>query len=92
MRKAKSLTLFGSLLVSLAVVLTLFVGVQPAAAEYPDRAITLVIPYPPGGVTDLGARALAEAMERHLGKPVVAVNKAGRCDHHRRRCGSHRKA
>ena len=41
------------------------------------RAITLVVPYPPGGVTDLGARALGEAMERHLGKPVVVVNKAG---------------
>ena len=77
MRKAKSLTLFGSVLVSLAFVLTLFVGIQPAAAEYPDRAITLVIPYPPGGVTDLGARALAEAMEKYLKKPVVALNKAG---------------
>ena len=77
MRKAKSLTLFGSLFLFLAVALTLFIGAQPATAEYPDRAITLVIPYPPGGVTDLGARALAEAMERHLGKPVVAVNRAG---------------
>jgi tripartite-type tricarboxylate transporter receptor subunit TctC len=47
------------------------------AATYPNRAITLVIPYPPGGVTDLGARALADAMERHLNKPVVATNKAG---------------
>ena len=44
--------------------LTLASGKQALAAEYPDRAITLVIPYPPGGVTDLGARALAEAMER----------------------------
>ncbi len=59
------------------IVLTLSVGIQGVRAEYPERAITFVIPYPPGGVTDLGARALAEAMERQLGKPVVAVNKAG---------------
>jgi tripartite-type tricarboxylate transporter receptor subunit TctC len=47
------------------------------AASYPDRTITLVVPYAPGGVTDLGARALAEAMERHLKQPVVVVNKPG---------------
>src|SRR4030065_1186854 len=48
-----------------------------AAASYPARTITLVVPYAPGGVTDLGARALAEAMERHLKQPVVVVNKPG---------------
>jgi tripartite-type tricarboxylate transporter receptor subunit TctC len=48
-----------------------------AAGTYPERAITLIIPYPAGGVTDLGARALAEAMEKRLHKPVVAVNKPG---------------
>ena len=47
------------------------------AASYPDRTVTLVVPYAPGGVTDLGARALAEAMERHLKQPVVVVNKPG---------------
>jgi tripartite-type tricarboxylate transporter receptor subunit TctC len=58
--------------------LIIFVGSgADGAATYPDRAITMVIPYPPGGVTDLGARALAEAMEKHLKRPVTAVNKAG---------------
>ena len=47
------------------------------AASYPERTITLVVPYAPGGVTDLGARALAEAMEKHLKQPVVVVNKPG---------------
>jgi tripartite-type tricarboxylate transporter receptor subunit TctC len=77
MRASKSLTTIGIFLVSLAFVFTLFGGIQSVAAEYPERAITLIVPYPPGGVTDLGARALAEAMERHLNKPVVVVNKAG---------------
>src|SRR3974390_3530236 len=68
-----------SVFVPLTVALMLISGPvrRAAAAEYPDRAITLVIPYPPGGVTDLGARALAEAMEKQLKKPVVAVNKPG---------------
>jgi tripartite-type tricarboxylate transporter receptor subunit TctC len=58
--------------------LVVFVGSQAqGAAAYPDRAISLVIPYPPGGVTDLGARALAEAMERHLKKSVTPLNRAG---------------
>lgn len=66
------------LILSLVFFILMLAGATNApAAEYPDRAITLVIPYPPGGVTDLGARALAEAMEKYLKKPVVAVNKAG---------------
>ena len=47
------------------------------AAEYPTRAITLIVPYPAGGVTDLGARVLADAMEKHLKQPVVVMNKVG---------------
>ena len=47
------------------------------ATDYPNRAITVIVPYPAGGVTDLGARALAESMEKHLKQPVVVVNKVG---------------
>jgi tripartite-type tricarboxylate transporter receptor subunit TctC len=47
------------------------------SAAYPSRAITMIVPYPPGGVTDLGARALAEAMEKHLGKSVTVMNRPG---------------
>jgi tripartite-type tricarboxylate transporter receptor subunit TctC len=77
MSKGLLIRMCGFLLLAAAFSFALATGGQAIAAEYPDRAITLVIPYPPGGVTDLGARALAEAMERHLGNPVVAVNKAG---------------
>jgi tripartite-type tricarboxylate transporter receptor subunit TctC len=50
---------------------------QAASSGYPDRAVTVVVPYSAGGVTDLAARALAEAMEKHLKQPVVVVNKVG---------------
>jgi tripartite-type tricarboxylate transporter receptor subunit TctC len=51
--------------------------VEAAGSEYPTRTVTMVVPYPAGGVTDLAARALAEAMEKHLKHPVVVVNKVG---------------
>ncbi len=47
------------------------------AATYPDRTITIVVPFPAGGLSDLGARIIAEAMEKHLKQPVVVVNKTG---------------
>ncbi|WP_458094557.1 Bug family tripartite tricarboxylate transporter substrate binding protein [Roseomonas sp. WA12] len=46
-------------------------------AAWPDRAITLVEGYPPGGVTDLASRAVAEPMSRNLGVPVVVENRPG---------------
>lgn len=51
---------------------------QPAAAQsYPDRAITLVAPFPPGGVADQVGRPLGAAMEKLLKQPVVIQNKPG---------------
>jgi tripartite-type tricarboxylate transporter receptor subunit TctC len=68
-------------LVFLCAGFVLFGGVSPdlyaAAPGYPNRTITIIVPYPAGGVTDLSARALAEAMEKHLKQPVVVVNKTG---------------
>ena len=48
-----------------------------AAAQYPDHTITMVVPFPPGGVADTVARPVAEAMSRDLKQPVVVENKAG---------------
>ena len=45
--------------------------------KYPSRPITIVAPFPPGGVADLTARPVAAAMERVLKNPVVVVNKTG---------------
>lgn len=51
-------------------------GVQ-AQADFPKQAITLIVPYAPGGTTDLLGRALAASMSRQLGQTVVVENKPG---------------
>lgn len=59
--------------------LTLVLAATSAFAQqgYPDRAITMVVPYPPGGTTDIIARTLAHAMETELKQTIVAENRAG---------------
>jgi tripartite-type tricarboxylate transporter receptor subunit TctC len=52
--------------------------VSPTAAqEYPAKAITLVVPFPPGGSTDIAGRFLAEKMAEILKQPIVVENRAG---------------
>jgi tripartite-type tricarboxylate transporter receptor subunit TctC len=58
----------------LALVLPLSVGAQGA---YPDRPIRLVVPFPPGGSTDVVARLLAGKMEETLLQPLVIENRPG---------------
>ena len=48
-----------------------------AQEKYPDRPVTIVAPFPPGGVADLTARPVAAALEKVLKNPVVVVNKTG---------------
>lgn len=67
---------------ALVVILALGLGlaaVGPAAAQdpYPTRPITIVVPFPPGGIADVTARPLAAAFERILKQPTVVANKAG---------------
>ncbi|MEF7612364.1 tripartite tricarboxylate transporter substrate binding protein [Aquincola sp. MAHUQ-54] len=48
-----------------------------SASDYPQRPITMIVPFPPGGVADTVARPVAEALGRELKQSIVVENKAG---------------
>ena len=47
------------------------------AQEYPAKPITMIVPFPPGGVADLTGRPTAIALERIFKQPVLVVNRPG---------------
>ena len=47
------------------------------STAYPDKPITMIVPFPPGGVADTVARPVADALSRELKQPVVVENRAG---------------
>ena len=60
-----------------AAALVLPLGEALAADDYPNREVTLVVNFGPGGVTDLASRELAREMSAQLGKPIVIANRPG---------------
>lgn len=62
---------------ALLTILALIAGPAAADEAYPTRPITIIVPFPPGGIADLTARPLAAALERRFKQPVVVSNKAG---------------
>jgi tripartite-type tricarboxylate transporter receptor subunit TctC len=68
----------GTLAFALMALLIFCVGVFPSwAIDYPTRPINFLVPYAPGGQTDIQARALAAAMGPHIEQPFVIMNKPG---------------
>lgn len=62
----------------LIIALALAAGCSVAQAQaYPTRPITMVVPFPPGGLADITGRPLATAMSKVLGQTIVVENKAG---------------
>src|SRR5215468_3260342 len=47
------------------------------AQNYPSRQISLIVPFPPGGSTDVAARIMAERMKPVLGQPIIIENVGG---------------
>jgi tripartite-type tricarboxylate transporter receptor subunit TctC len=61
-----------------AILLATLAGVSAATAQsYPSRPVTLIVPFPAGGATDVLARFLAERMRGSLGQPIVIENVTG---------------
>ena len=64
----------------MAVLLVAAVGLAASGAMaqgFPSRPVTLIVPWPAGGTTDLVLRALATATEKHLGQSVTIENRPG---------------
>jgi tripartite-type tricarboxylate transporter receptor subunit TctC len=69
MKKSVIIALLGSVMLTF--------GGQVFAQNYPNRPIKLIIPFPPGGSTDIVGRAMAERLQIALGQPIIVENKAG---------------
>jgi len=73
----KNLNFIGKIFGILSIITLLICPIFAFGGDYPEKTIYLLIPYGPGGVTDLTGRCLADIAREILGQPVIAINKAG---------------
>jgi len=73
----KKASFFTVIMVIYAVVTGLAPGLSSAQEPYPSRTVQIIVPFAPGGVSDLTARPFAFSLEKALKQPVVIVNKPG---------------
>ena len=52
-------------------------GAAPAFAEFPERPVSMIVPWSAGGGTDAIARMLANGLEKELGQPINVINRTG---------------
>ena len=57
--------------------LSMALAASAASAAYPEKPVRLIVPFAPGGGTDLIARTLGAGMAQELGKPIIVDNKPG---------------
>jgi putative tricarboxylic transport membrane protein len=62
---------------SMIAMMALLSGVLPAAADFPERNINLIVPFAPGGSTDVIARIVGDHMAKTLGRSIIVENDAG---------------
>ena len=74
--RTKGYSLF-CLFLGIFLVVSLETGLCAESSTYPDRPITVVVPFAPGGTTDVCARIIAEGMEKYLKQPIIVVSKPG---------------
>ncbi len=61
----------------LAFVLMAFASVSAQAGDYPDRPVTVIVPFPPGGASDMTARLLTKKLAERVGQSIVVDNRGG---------------
>lgn len=64
-------------LIAAALAATFLFSGAASAEDYPTRAVTIVVPFAPGGILDIAARVVGERLQQKWGQPVVIENRAG---------------